>query len=142
MCEGDSNYKQLNLLTLLEVDQLPTVVQKADGHMFSAEFLLLENGEVNAHSQEFPFLRGIHDGYVDKDIEFLMFLSGFTIAVIVYLNSFHLFDSHSRNGPGSVILQGKFFRFARHVTVHSSDIFTRKKPKSCLLSNAVCSRKH
>ena len=118
MCEGDSNYKQLNLLTLLATDQLPTVAQKADGHMFSAEFLSLENGEVNAHSQEFPFLRAIHDGYVDKDVEVLMFLSSFTIAVILYLNSFHLFDSHSRNGQGSVILQGKVFRFARHVTPH------------------------
>ena len=62
LCEGDSNYKQLNTLNLFAADELPNVVQTADGHMFSVEYLSLENGEVNAHSQELPFLGGIHNG--------------------------------------------------------------------------------
>ena len=107
LCEGDSNYKQLNTLNLLAADELPNVVQTADGHMFSEEYLSLENGEVSAHSQEFQFLRGIHNGCVDKGIEFLAFISGFTIAAIPYLDSYYLFNSHSRNGQGSMIPQGK-----------------------------------
>ena len=99
MCEGNSNYKQLNILNLHAADELPNVVQTADGHMFLIEYLSLENGEVIAHSQEFPFLRGIPNGCVDK-IQFLVFISGFTIAVIPYLDSYYLFDSHSRSGQG------------------------------------------
>ena len=106
-CEGDSNYKQLNTLNLLAADELPNVDQTADGHMFSAEYIPLENGEVNAHSQEFPFLRGIHNECVDRGVGFLMFISGFAIAVIPYLDSYYLFDSHSRNSQGSMIPQGK-----------------------------------
>ena len=36
-----------------------------------------------------------------------MFLSGFTIAIIPYSNFFYLFDSHSRNGQGEIIANGK-----------------------------------
>ena len=107
LCEGDRNYKPLNTLNLLAADELPNVVQIADGHMFSVEYVSLENGEVSAHSQEFPFLRGMHNGCVDKGVGFLVFLSGFTSAVIPYLDSYHLFDSHSRNGLGSMIPQCK-----------------------------------
>ena len=69
-CEGDSNYKYTELLA---ADELPNVVQTADGRMFSVEYLSLENGEVNAHSQEFPFFRSIHNECVDKGVGFLMF---------------------------------------------------------------------
>ena len=75
-------------------------------HVFSRIFVIL-NGEVNACTQEFPFLRGIHDKCVDKGAGFLMFISDFTTAVTPYLNSYYLFDSHSRNGQGSMIPQGK-----------------------------------
>ena len=107
LCESDSNYKLLNTLNLLAADELPNVVQTADGRMFLVEYLSLENGEVSAHSQEFPFLRGIHNACVDKGVGFLMFISGFTIAVIPYLDSYYLFDSHIRNGQGLMITQGK-----------------------------------
>ena len=147
MCEGDSNYKQLNTLNLLAADELPNVAQEVDGRMFLVEYLSLENGEVNAHSQEFPFLRGIHNECVDRGVGFFMFISGFAIAVIPYLDSYYLFDSHSRNGQGSMIPQGKsvllkFAGFVVHTKVCSSGIFTRKKSKSCLLSNPICSLKH
>ena len=39
--------------------------------MFLVEYLSLENDEVNAHSQEFLFLRGIHNEFVDKGVGFL-----------------------------------------------------------------------
>ena len=60
-----------------------------------------------AHSQEFPFLRRINDGWVDKGVGFLVFISGFTISVIPYLDIYYLFDSHSRNGQGSMVPQDK-----------------------------------
>ena len=102
-------------MNLLAADELPNATHTDDGHMFSAEYLSLENGEVSAHSQEFPFLRGIHNGCVDNGVGFFVFISGFTIAVISYLDSYYLFDSHSRNGQGSMIPQGKpvLLKFAR-----------------------------
>ena len=50
---------------------------------------------------------GIHDGCVDKGVGFLVFISGFTITVIPYLDSYYLFDSHSRNGQDSKVAQVK-----------------------------------
>ena len=50
-------------------------------------------------------------------------VSGFTIAAIPYLDSYYLFDSHSRNGQGSMIPQisiTKVCRFAVHKKVCSS----------------------
>ena len=107
LSEGDSNYKQLNTLSLLAADELPNVVQTADSRMFSVEYLSLENDKVNAHSQEFPFLRALLNECVDKCVRFLMFVSGFTIAVIPYLDSYYPVNSHSRNGQGSMMPQGK-----------------------------------
>ena len=40
LCEGNSNYKQLNTLNLLAADELPNVVQTADDHRFSVEMLI------------------------------------------------------------------------------------------------------
>ena len=62
-------------MNFLEADELPNVAQAADGHMISVEYLSLENGEVNFHSHEFPFLRGVHDGSVDKRVGFFMFIT-------------------------------------------------------------------
>ena len=77
-------------------------------HVFSrtVEYLLLENGEANAHSQEFLFLRGIHNEFVDKGVGFFMFISNFTTAVI-YLCSYYLVDLQSRIWQDSMIPQGK-----------------------------------
>ena len=36
-------------MNLLVANELPNVVQLADRHMFSVEYLLLENREANAH---------------------------------------------------------------------------------------------
>ena len=107
-CEGDSNYKQLNTLHLLAADELPNAIQTADGHMFSVKYLSLENDEVNARSREFLFLRGIHDRCVDKGVGFLVFILDFTIAVMLFMQSYYyLFDSHNRNGQGSIVPRGK-----------------------------------
>ena len=37
----------------------------------------------------------------------MVFISGFTITVIAYLDSYYIFDSHSRNEQGSKLAQGK-----------------------------------
>ena len=106
MCEGDCNYKQLNTSNLLAADELSNVVQTADSCMFSVEYVSLENGDVSVYSQEFPFLRCVHDGSVDKVVGFVVLISGFAIGVIPY-DRYYLFDSHSRNGQGSLLHQGK-----------------------------------
>ena len=59
-----------NTLNLLAADELPHVLKAVDNLMFSIEDFSLENREVNAHSQKFLFLRGIHDSFVDKGVEF------------------------------------------------------------------------
>ena len=74
--------------------------------MFSVEYVSLENGDVSVYSQEFPFLRCVHDGSVDKGVGFVVLISGFAIGVIPY-DRYYLFDSHSRNGQGSLLHQGK-----------------------------------
>ena len=106
MCEGDCDYKQLNTSNLLAADELSNVVQTADSCMFSVEYVSLENGDVSVYSQEFPFLRCVHDGSVDKGVGFVVLISGFAIGVIPY-DRYYLFDSHSRNGQDSKVAQVK-----------------------------------
>ena len=55
---GDLNYKSLDTLELLSVDELPRVVQ-ANRHNFTTEVLTLENREISADSNQVPFFRVI-----------------------------------------------------------------------------------
>ena len=94
-------------MNLFTADELPNVVQTTDWNMFSVEYFSLEKTEVNAYSQVFSFLRGINDGCVSKSIRFLVFILGFTIPVMPYLDSYYLFELHCKNKQGSMASQDK-----------------------------------
>ena len=113
---GDLNYKRLGTRNILTVDDLPGIVE-GDGCSFGVELLSLENGEVNCFSTGFPFLRAIHDSCEKSGVGFLIFITGYTVAIVPMGNKFYLFDSHSRNRLGEVVPDGtsvllKFSRLA------------------------------
>ena len=99
-------YGSIGTFDILSVDELPRIVSDEEFN-FSVELMSLENGEISADSIDFPFLRAIYNSCVDRGDGFLMFLCGFTIAIIPYRNFFYSFDSHSRNGQGEMIANGK-----------------------------------
>ena len=85
LAKGDANYKLLGTFDILSVDELPRIVSDEE-FSFSVEFMSLEYGEISANSVDFPFLRAIYNSCLDRGEEFLMFLCGFTIAIIPYRN--------------------------------------------------------
>ena len=70
---------------------------------FDVTFLRLETGQASLMPGD-PFLRTYVPGHnVDG---FLLFLSGFTIAVITKGPNFYVFDSHSRDFRGLSVPDG------------------------------------
>ena len=55
----------------------------------------------------FPYLQAIHLSTSEKGNGFLMFICGFTVAVILYNDSYYLFDSHSRNQYSQMVVNGQ-----------------------------------
>ena len=100
--QGDVLYKSLNTIDLLSADDLPRLV-KIYEYEFDVTFLGLQTGQASLIPRD-PFLRMYVPGHnVD---EFLLFISGFTIAVITKGPNFYLFDSHSRDYRGSSVPDG------------------------------------
>ena len=94
LTEGDLLYKSLNVVDMLTADDLPRSIVMCNIE-FPGEFLelkteiaLLRNGE--------PFLRRSVPNTGDEFM-FLLFMGGFTTALMKHHNHFYLFDSHSRD---------------------------------------------
>ena len=71
---GDLNYKSLDTLELLSVNELPRYNQ-GNRYNFLTEFLVLENEEVSADSNQVPFLNVNYDECDQKCMGFLLFIT-------------------------------------------------------------------
>ena len=76
-----------------------------EGH-FEIKMLKLENGKANAGSNKFPFLRSINLFWEERAVVFLLFIAGFTAAVIPYCSRCFLFHSYSRNQQKAMVPKG------------------------------------
>ena len=100
--QGDVLYKSLNTIDLLLAGDLPCLVKIYELE-FDVTFLGLETGQASLIPGD-PFLRTYVPGHNVDD--FLLFISGFTIAVITKGPNFYLFDSHSRDHRGLSVPHG------------------------------------
>ena len=57
--------------------------------------------------EDFLNFQAIHLNTSEKGNSFLMFICGFTVAVILYNDIYYLFDSHSRNQHGQMVVNGQ-----------------------------------
>ena len=104
---GDRVYKNLGRFGILSVDDLPSEISVTDVNVsFNKNYLSLENG-LRRLVEDFLYLQAIHLSDSKKGNDFLMFICGFTVAVILYNDSYYLFDSHSRNQHSQMVVNGQ-----------------------------------
>ena len=103
LTEGDRLYKTLNTFDMLSVDDLPCFVRVYDENV-QIEFLQLET-KLASLTYGAPFLRNIVS--TTENVLFLLFMGGYTTAVISSQNFFYVFDSHSRDERGLNIANGR-----------------------------------
>ena len=90
---------------MLSVDQLPAFV-KMYNHDIPVQYLRLETQLATLINGD-SFLRDLLTTGCNNDITLcLLFMEGFTTAIILLRNCCYLFDSHSRNERGSSVVDG------------------------------------
>ena len=90
-------------MDLLSADELPRSVVMSNNNI-PVEFLELKTEIAYLRTGE-PFLRRIVSSECDE-IMFLLFMGGFTTALMKQHNHFYLFDSHSRDEQGLSVAGG------------------------------------
>ena len=101
--EGDSLYKTLNKFDMLSVDGSPYFVRVYDQNV-QIEFLQLET-KLASLTYGDPLLKNIVTN--TENVLFLLFIGGYTTAVVSSQNFFYVFDSHSRDERGLNIANGR-----------------------------------
>ena len=94
LTEGDILYKSLGTMDLLLADELPRSVVMSD-YNIAIDYLELETEIANLRTGE-PFLRRIIS-IIAYGETMLLFMGGFTTAIMKQHDYFYLFDSHSRD---------------------------------------------
>ena len=96
LVEGDNLYKSFHTSDILSVDQLPAFV-KIYNHDIPVQYLRLATQLATLINGD-SFLRDLLTTGGSNGITLcLLFMEGFTTAVILLRNCYYLFDSHSRD---------------------------------------------
>ena len=103
LTEGDILYKSLGAMDLLLADELPRSVVMSD-YNIPIDYLELETEIANLRTGE-PFLRRIIS-IIAYGETMLLFMGGFTTAIMKQHVYFYLFDSHSRDEQSLSIVGG------------------------------------
>ena len=103
LTEGDLLYKSLNVVDMLTADHLPRSIFMCN-IKFPVDYLELKTEIAHLRNGE-PFLRRSVPNTGDEFM-FLLFMGGFTTALMKHHNHFYLFDSHSRDSRGLSVVDG------------------------------------
>ena len=99
LVEGDNLYKSLHASDMLSVDQLPAFV-KLYNHYIPVQYLKLETQLATLINGD-SFLRDLLTTGGNNGITLcLLFMEGFTTAIILLRNCYYLFDSDSCDERG------------------------------------------
>ena len=120
LVEGDNLYKSLHTSDMLSVDQLPAFV-KMYNHDIPVQYLRLETQLATLINGD-SFLRDLLTTGGNNGITLcLLFMEGFTTAIILLSNCYYLFDSHSRDKRGLSVVDGT------SVLMKFRDLYEREK---------------
>ena len=103
LTEGDILYKSLGTMDLISADELPRSVVMSD-YNIPIDYLEFETEIANLRTGE-PFLRRIIS-IIAYGETMLLFMKGFTTAIMKQHGYFYLFDPHSRDEQGLSIVGG------------------------------------
>ena len=101
--EGDKLYKGLNIGTFISAEELPHTID-IENNVVYVEKLEFQQGTIMKHTEN--FLSGSYHSNINNGNGFLLFIDGFTLAIIWNKANFFLFDSHSRNKDGQISENG------------------------------------
>ena len=120
LVEGDNLYKSLHTSDMLSDDQLPAFV-KMYNHDIPVQYLRLETQLATLINGD-SFLRDLLTTGGNNGITLcLLFMEGFTTAIILLSNCYYLFDSHSRDKRGLSVVDGT------SVLMKFRDLYEREK---------------
>ena len=126
----------LNFIRHLSVDDLPRKIDLSEIEI-NLEFLELRDGEMDISPENNSVLVSLFYSARFSGDGFLLFVNGFTLAVIYEIehNSYFLFDSHSRNEHGFLVSDGKsvLIRFARiyDIECYIKEIYLHAQMTTC-----------
>ena len=103
LTEGDLLYKSMNVVDMLTADDLPRSIVMCNIE-FPVDFLELNTEIAHLRNGE-PFLRRSVPNTSDEFM-FLLFMGGFTTALMKHHNHFYLIDSHSQDSRGLSVVDG------------------------------------
>ena len=119
LTEGDLLYKSLNVVDMLTADDLPRSIVMCNIE-FPVDFLELKSEIAHLKNGE-PFLtRSVPN--TGDEFMLLLFMDGFTTALMKHHNRFYLFDSHCRDSRGLSVVDGTsvlmiFFEVENYIQV-------------------------
>ena len=120
LVEGDNLYKSLHTSDMLSVDQLPAFV-KMYNHDIRVQYLRLETQLTTLVIGD-SFLRDVLITGGNNGITLrLLFMEGFTTAIILLRNCYYLFDSHSCDERDLSVVDGT------SVSMKFSDLYELEK---------------
>ena len=126
----------LNFIRHFSVDDLPRIIDLSEIEI-NLEFLELRDGEMDISPENNSVLVSLFYSARFSGDGFLLFVNGFTLAVIYEIehNSYFLFDSHSRNEHGFLVSDGKsvLIRFARiyDIECYIKEIYVHAQMTTC-----------
>ena len=103
LTEGDLLYKSLNVVDMLTADDLPRSIVMCNIE-FPVDFLELKTEIAHLRNGESFLRRSVPN--TGDEFMFLLFMGGFTTALMKHHNHFYLFDSHSRDSRGLSVVDG------------------------------------
>ena len=144
LTEGDLLYKSLNVVDMLTADDLPRSIVMCNIE-FPVDFLELKTEIAHLRNGESFLRRSVPN--TGDEFMFLLFMGGFTTALMKHHNHFYLFDSHSRDSRGLSVVDGtsvlmKFsdlFEVENYIQVYTSFLSRVSQHGAVLFSVAVYS---
>ena len=137
-------YKSLNVVDMLTIDDLPGSIAMCNIE-FPVDFLELKTEIAHLRNDESFLRRSVPN--TGDEFMFLLFMGGFTTALMKHHNHFYLFDSHSRDSRGLSVVDGtsvlmKFsdlFEVENYIQVYTSFLSRVSQHGAVLFSVAVYS---
>ena len=144
LTEGDLLFKSLNVVDMLTADDLPRSIVMCNIE-FPVDFLELKTEIAHLRNGESFLRRSVPN--TGDEFMFLLFMGGFTTALMKHHNHFYLFDSHSRDSRGLSVADGtsvlmKFsdlFEVENYIQVYTSFLSRVSQHGAVLFSVAVYS---
>ena len=121
--KGDDLFKKLNLMRILSVDDLPQNCKIEDVSL-NLDYLESKTGEIVFNAYLIS-ISEIVSSCTSKGNGALLFISGYTLAILWGRDCFFIFDSHSRDSSGRKVVNGTAV-LLKFLSLHHLDDYIKR----------------